>query len=69
LWLVALVTAVVVFGLVLSFLPSPLKVHHQGVSPEEAAELRAIYPGPHQIFTTGGRETLFIRRWDPDTVF
>lgn len=68
LWLLALVAAVVVFGLVLSFLPSPLKVHHQGISPEEAAELRATYSGPHQTFPTSDGETLFMREWDPDTI-
>jgi len=68
LWLLALVAALVVFGLVLSFLPSPVKVHHQGISPEEAARLRATYSGPHQMFTTSDGETLFLRQWDPDTV-
>lgn len=68
LWLLALVAVVVVFGLVLSFLPSPVKVHHQGISPEEAAELRADYPDPHQLFTTSDGETLFLRQWDPDTL-
>jgi acylglycerol lipase len=68
LWLLALVAAVFVFGLILSFMPSPLKVHHQGISPEKAAELRATYFGPHQTFTTSDGETLFLRRWDPDSM-
>ena len=68
LWLLALVAVVLVFGLVLSFLPPPLKVHHQGITPEEAVELRAVYSGPHHTFTTSDGETLFLRRWDPDTV-
>ena len=68
LWLLAIVAVVVVFGLVLSFLPTPVKVHHQGISPEEAAGLRANYSGPHQVFTTSDGEILFIRRWDPDTI-
>ncbi|MGW8314941.1 MAG: hypothetical protein ACWGNV_05015 [Bacteroidales bacterium] len=38
LWLLALIAFVVVSGLVLSFLPSPLKLHHQGISPEKAVE-------------------------------
>ncbi|MBN1821263.1 MAG: alpha/beta fold hydrolase [Prolixibacteraceae bacterium] len=68
LWLLALVAVVLVFGLILSFLPSPLKVHHQGISPEKAAELRADFSGPYHTFTTSDGETLFIRRWDPDTL-
>ena len=68
LWLLAVLAALVVFGLVLSFLPSPVKVHHQGITPEKAAELRATYPGPHQIFTTSDGERLFIRQWVPDSI-
>jgi hypothetical protein len=66
--LLALMAAILVFGLVLSFLPSPVKVHHQGISPEEAAELRATYSGPHKMFATSDGETLSIRQWDPDTI-
>ena len=68
LWLLALVAVVFIFTLVLSFLPSPLKVHHQGITPEEAAELRADFSGLHHTFTTSDGETLFMRRWDPDTI-
>lgn len=60
--------AIVATGVVLSFLPSPLKLHHRGISPGEAAQLRAGYSGPHHQFTTSDGETLFLRRWDPDTV-
>ena len=67
-WLLALVVVVFIFGLVLSFLPSPLKVHHKGISPEEAAGLRTNFPELHHTFTTSDGETLFIRRWDPDTI-
>lgn len=68
LWLLALMAVVVVTGLVLSFLPSPLKVHHRGISPAEAPKLRANFSGPHQMFTTSDGETLFLRRWNPDTL-
>jgi len=68
LWLLALVAALVVIGLILSFLPSPLKLHHKGISPEQAVALRVTYTGPHQTFNTSDGETLFIREWDPDTV-
>ncbi len=68
LWLLVIVAAVLVFGLVLSFLPAPVKVHHQGITPEEAAELRTDYSGPHHLITTSDGETLFLRRWDPDSL-
>jgi len=68
LWLLALVATIALFGVVLSCLPSPLKVHHQGIAPEKAAELRVTYSGPHHMFTTSDGETLFLRRWDPDTI-
>jgi alpha-beta hydrolase superfamily lysophospholipase len=29
-------------------------VHHQGISPEKAAQLRTMYSDAHQIFTTFG---------------
>jgi hypothetical protein len=54
LWLLALIAFMVVFGLFLSFLPSPLKMNHKGISPEKAAELRTMYSDAHQIFTTFG---------------
>jgi len=59
---------IVIAGVVLSFLPSPYKKHHKGLTPEEAAVLRQEFPGPHEIFKTGDGEILFIRRWNPDTV-
>jgi len=51
-WLLSFVVVVFIFGLVLSFLPSPLKVHHQGILPEKAAELRADFSGLHHTFAT-----------------
>ena len=68
LWLLAILAVVVISGLALSFLPSPLKVHHLGISSQQAARLRADYTGPHHMFTTSDGETLFMRRWDPDTI-
>lgn len=67
-WLLALVAVLLVIGLSFSFLPSPLKVHHQGITPEKAAELRATYNGSHHVFTTSDGERLFIRQWDPDSI-
>jgi alpha-beta hydrolase superfamily lysophospholipase len=68
LWLLGILAFIVLAGVVLSFLPTPYKKHHKGLTPEEAAVLRQEFPGPHEIFTTSDGETLFIRRWNPDTV-
>jgi len=68
LWLLGILVVVVLAGVILSFWPSPYKKHHEGLTPEKAAELRQEYSGPHNTFTTGDGETLFLRRWNPDTL-
>jgi acylglycerol lipase len=68
LWILGILGFMVLAGIVFSFLPSPYKKHHKGLTTEEAAELRLEYSGPHSTFTTSDGETLFIRRWNPDTV-
>jgi acylglycerol lipase len=67
-WLLGIVGFIVLAGVVFSFLPSPLKKHHKGLTTEEAAKLRQEYPGPHYVFTTSDGETLFILYWKPDSV-
>jgi len=66
--LLALLGVVIVLGVVFAFLPSPLKIRHQGITPEEATGLRAQFSGPHHTFTTTDGDTLFFRRWDPDSL-
>jgi len=66
--LLGIIVLIVLAGVVLSFLPTPYKKHHKGLTPEEAAVLRQEFPGQHEIFNTSDGETLFIRRWNPDTV-
>ena len=63
-----LVAAVIIVALVLAFLPTEWKVPNKGITPAQAAVLRQQYTGPHNLFTTTDGETLFLRRWDPDTV-
>ena len=63
-----LLAGVLAVGLILAFLPDESRTHHVGISPEEAARLRQQYKDPHQLLTTTDGETLFIRRWNPDTV-
>jgi acylglycerol lipase len=62
------IVAIVLAGLILAFLPSQHKIKNQGISPGEAAHLRQIFTGPHHQFTTSDGETLFLRRWNPDSV-
>ena len=63
-----LVVAVVILGLVLAYLPTTWKIQNKGITPTEAAILRRNFTGPHDEFTTTDGVTLFLRRWDPDTI-
>jgi len=63
-----MVIGILAIGLILAFLPDESRTHHVGVSPEEAAKLREAYTDPHELLTTSDGETLFIRRWNPDTI-
>ena len=65
---VALVAIVFIAGLILAFLPTKLKTNHTGISAEQAAVLRQRYKGAHDQFTTTDGETLFLWRWNPDTL-
>ncbi|WP_157634661.1 alpha/beta hydrolase [Spirosoma panaciterrae] len=69
LWgLIGLLVVVSLLGLILAFLPTPPKTNHVDVSPEEAAQLRQHFTGPHNQFTTSDGVTLFLRRWNPDSI-
>lgn len=63
-----LVVGIVAIGLILAFIPTGSKTHHRGITPEEATALRQNFKGPHEVFTTSDGETLFLRRWNPDTL-
>jgi len=63
-----ILVTIFIFGLVLAFLPTQYKISNLGISPDEAAHLRQIYTGPHHQFTTSDGETLFLRRWNPDSM-
>jgi alpha-beta hydrolase superfamily lysophospholipase len=63
-----LVAAICITGLVLAYWPTEWKIKNKGITPDEAAVLRQQYTGPHDTFTTSDGETLFLRRWNPDTV-
>jgi len=64
-----LIVAILIFGLILAYLPAPPKISNKGITQEEAATLRQKYTGPHHVFSTTDGETLFLRRWNPDTFY
>jgi acylglycerol lipase len=66
--LLVLVAAVVVFGVILAYWPVESKVRNKGITPAEAAGLRRGFSGPHEQFVTADGLTLFLRRWNPDTL-
>jgi alpha-beta hydrolase superfamily lysophospholipase len=63
-----LVAGIFIFGLVLAYWPTQWKIQNKGITPEEAAVLRQQFTGPHNLLTTSDGETLFLRRWDPDSI-
>jgi acylglycerol lipase len=65
--IISLVSAIII-GLILAFLPTESKTNHRGISPEEAAGLRNNFKEAHHQFTTTDGETLFLRRWNPDSI-
>jgi acylglycerol lipase len=66
--ILSLVVLIVLFGLVLAYLPIKSRITNKGITPAEAATLRQEYTGPHELFTTSDGVTLFLRRWNPDTI-
>jgi acylglycerol lipase len=64
------IIAAVVFicGAILAFWPTGWRIKNKGITPEEAALLRQNFSGPHNLLTTSDGETLFLRRWDPDSI-
>ncbi len=63
-----LASGICIVGLVLAYWPTEWKIKNKGITPEEAAVLRQHYTGPHDLFTTSDGDTLFLRRWDPDSI-
>jgi acylglycerol lipase len=63
-----LVAAIAIIGLILAYLPTQSRIKNRGITPAEAADLRKKYTGPHELLTTTDGVTLFLRRWNPDTI-
>ncbi len=55
-------------GLIMAYVPFESKIKNHKISTEEAKELRNNFKGPHEIFKTSDGETLFMRRWNPDSI-
>lgn len=66
--LLSLVAIVVIVGLILAFLPTKSKTNHVGISAEKAAVLRKEFGEKHHHFLTTDGVTLFLRRWNPDSL-
>lgn len=65
--ILGLLATIVILGFGLAYMPIKSKTNHVGVSPEEVANLRQKYPAPHHLIKTSDGETLFLRKWNPDS--
>ncbi len=66
--ILGLLAVILIVGLVLAYLPDQSKISNKGISPEQAAVLRQNFTGTHHLVTTSDGETLFLRRWNPDSL-
>jgi len=64
----ALLLVIVLCGLILAYFPVQSRISNHGITPEQAAQLRQTYTGPHHLITTTDGETLFLRQWTPDSI-
>ncbi len=65
---IVLIASILIIGLILAYLPSISKTNHVGISEERAAIMRSNYTGKHHLISTSDGETLFLRKWEPDSV-
>lgn len=63
-----LVFVVCLAGLSLAYWPNKWRIDNKGITPEQATSLRQNYEGPHHLMKTSDGETLFLRRWNPDSL-
>ena len=66
--ILALFALIVIVGITFAFWPTEWRINNKGITPEQAAEMRERYSGPHTTFIASDGETLFLRRWDPDSI-
>lgn len=67
-FLLIVVIAFVGMAFILVYYPVRSLAQHAGISEERAAVLRDKHTGPHHLVPTTDGETLFLRRWSPDSV-
>ena len=63
-----LIVTVCALGVALAFWPVEWKIKNKGITPVEAAVIRRSYKGPHEVFAASDGDSLFLRRWDPDSI-
>ncbi len=63
-----IVLALLVIAFFLAYYPVDSKTNHVSISEERVTELRNEYAGPHHLITTTDGQTLFLRRWNPDSI-
>jgi len=63
-----LLVIITLAGLSLAYWPNKWRIDNEGISTEESASLRQKYTEPHHLITTSDGETLFLRRWNPDSL-
>jgi acylglycerol lipase len=66
--IITVIAVICLLGLILAYLPFKSKTNHAGILPEKAAFLRQNFKAPHHLITTSDGETLFLRRWNPDSI-
>jgi len=66
--LIVIIAVVLIAAVGIAYYPVESKTNHASVSQERATELRNKFTGPHHLITTTDGETLFLRRWNPDTI-
>ncbi len=71
-WLFYIVLSVLLVaclaGLTLAFWPMEWRIQNKGITPEQASVMRTEFTAPHEVFNTADGETIFLRRWNPDTL-
>jgi len=65
--IVVLIAATSVLGLILAFYPTKSIVKNNPISNSDATTMRQSFKQAHHVFTTSDGETLFLRRWNPDS--
>jgi len=66
--IVSLVALILVFGSVLAYFPAESIVKNNGITPDQAANLRQRFIEPHDQFITSDGQTLFLRKRMPDSI-